>query len=546
VELGRERGIFEVMWTNSSEAGDLDWKAFELECSLAGEQTKKVEPADGRIVVAGFNSTGVVFYRIEVPSARKEEISAMVRMQAESRLPLSADQMELAWRAGQARNGKAPVTIAAARREQLEKFVVNVRGFEPEKILLDCEGIVKAWRTFFSGNERDAVVVSIAERNTQVCLAQNGRLSNAVVLDMGTEDFTQTSQDLPASAAGGFLDQTETTERFAQDIRSVLDLFGYAEPGGLPLFVLSDAGTVYERIVSSLGSAGLNVRAACSQIQKLNADRRFSAEELYEYRVPIGLALMALDGDTEGLNIFERLYSPLGEEKKRYWLYSWKVTSAIAAVMLVLLVIISYAVDVVGPRAIEKRLNGMDAGTNVDLLIQRQRLIKSVASQRPDLLELLNQIHTSFLFSIKLDFQSDLDKGFISEELQQKFEENKAPLSERATVSVVQAGIRWLITNRSKKYSIRKEGARLKIYDTTANSGIMLDKLDFKKGRLVSIKGQTKDAEQIYKFQKSLLDKKGITDVNIQSATPNSKTKKVEFTITFHYKNFTKNVRIRR
>ena len=468
VELGRQGGVFEVLWTNSSEAGDLDWKAFELECSLAGEQTKKVEPADGRTVVAGFNSTGVVFYRIEVPSVRKEEIAAMVRMQAESRLPLSADQMELAWRAGETRNGKAPVTIAAARREQLEKFVVNVQGFEPEKILLDCEGIVKAWRTFFSGNERDAVVVSIAERNTQVCLAQNGRLSNAVVLDMGTEDFTQTSQDLPASAAGAFVEQTETTERFAQDIRSVLEMFGYEEPAGLPLFVLSDAGAVYERIVYSLGSAGLNVRAACSQIQKLNADRRFSAEDLYEYRVPIGLALMALDGDTEGLNIFERLYSPLGEEKKRNWLYSWKLTLAIAAVMLVLLVIISYAVDVAGPTAIEKRLNSTDASTNIDLLIQRQRLIKSIASQRPNVLELINQIN---------------------------------------------------------------EGD---------NKGIMLDKLDFKKGRLVSMKGQTKDAEQMYKFQKSLLGKKGITDVNIQSATPNSKTKKVEFTITFHYKNFTK------
>ncbi len=51
VELSRQRGIFEVLWTNSSEAGDLDWKAFELECSLADEQTKKVEAADGRTVV---------------------------------------------------------------------------------------------------------------------------------------------------------------------------------------------------------------------------------------------------------------------------------------------------------------------------------------------------------------------------------------------------------------------------------------------------------------------------------------------------------------
>ena len=95
VELGRKRGHFEVLWTKSSEDGDLDWKAFELECGLAGEQTQRAGASGGKTVVAGFNSTGVVFYRIEVPSTRKEEIAAMVRMQAEARLPLSAEKMEL-------------------------------------------------------------------------------------------------------------------------------------------------------------------------------------------------------------------------------------------------------------------------------------------------------------------------------------------------------------------------------------------------------------------------------------------------------------------
>ena len=468
VKLSKQGGIFKVLWTKSSEAGDLDWRAFELECGLAAELAGQEKNNDDKMVVAGFDSAGVVFYRVDLPTVREEEIAAMVRLQAEARLPLPAEQMELTWRADQVRDGKVPVTIAAARKEQLKKFVENVRGFEPEKILLDCEGIVKAWRAFFSGNERDAVVVSIAERNTQVCLAQNGRLSNAVVLDMGTEDFAQASQHLPASAAGGFVDQTETTERFVQDIRSVLELFGYAEPAGLPVFVLSDASDAYERIVSSLRSAALNVRAAYPQIGKLDGQTRLSPGDIYEYRIPIGLALTALDGDTEELNIFEHLYSPPGEAKSKHWLYSPKVAYAVAAVMLALLVIVSYAVDVASPGAIEKRLGGTDAGTNVDLLIQRQKLIKSVASQRPNLLELLNQINTS------------------------------------------------------------------------DSKGIMLDKLEFKKGQPVSISGQTKDAEQMYKFQKSLLTTKGITEVKIQNADRDSKTKKLKFTITFHYKNFTK------
>jgi len=468
VKLGKQGAFFQVLWTKSSEAGDLDWKAFELECGLVAETTGKDKNNNGNMVVAGFDSAGVVFYRLDLPTVPEKEIAAMVKLQAEARLPLPAEQMELAWRAGQVQNGKVPVTIAAARKELLEKFVENVRGFEPEKILLDCEGIVKAWRAFFSGDGRNAVVVSMTPRNTQVCLAQNGRLSNAVVLDMGTEDFAQTTQGLSDFAAGRLEDQTETTERFVQDIRSVLELFGYSGLAGLPVFVLSDNSVVHEAIVSSLKSAGLNVRAAYPQVAKLDARTTLSSEDIYEYRVPIGLALTALDGDTEQLNIFEHLYSPPGEAKSRLRLYSPKAAYAIAAVMLVLLVIVAYAVDVASPGAIEKRLNRAGANTDIDLLIQRQRLIKSVASQRPDLLELLNKINAG------------------------------------------------------------------------DNKGIMLDKLDFKKGRPVSISGQTKDAEQMYKFQRSLLAIKGITDVKIQNPSRDNKTKKLKFTMTFHYWKFTK------
>ena len=311
----------------------------------------------------------------------------------------------------------------------------------------------------------------MTERNTQVCLAQNGRLSNAVVLDMGTEDFTQATQDRLVFGVDGLdvlAELTETTERFVQDIRSILELFGHAEPAGLPIFVLSDDSGAHEIIVSSLKSAGLSVRAAYPQIAKLDTQTRISPADIYQYRLPIGLALTAIDGDTDQLNIFEHLYRPLSEAKRKRRLYSMKTACAVAVIMLVLLLIAFYAVDIASPGAIEKRLNSAGIGSDIDLLIQRQRLIKSVASERPDLLQLLNQIN---------------------------------------------------------------EGG---------SQGIVLDKLDFKKGRTVSVSGQTQRAEQVYEFQENLLTKKGITDVKIQSATPDNKTKKLKFTITFHYKNFTK------
>lgn len=455
VKLKKQGTAIKLLWTKSTEAGDLDWKAFEIECGLEAESTEKDKNGDNKMVVAGFDSAGVVFYRLDLPAVPDDEIESMVKLQAEARMPLSPDKMELAWRADHARNGKVPIIVAAARKEPLQKFVENIRGFDPAKILLDCEGIVKAWAELFSGDNKDTVVLSMTERNTQICLAQNGRLSNAVVLDMGADDF-------------GIDGPTESTERFIQDIRSILELFGCAEPADLPICVLSDGSGANEIIVSSLRSAGLNVRAAYPQIAKLDTETRLSAADIYQFRLPLGLALTAIDGDTKQINIFEHLYSPLSEAKRKRRLYSTKTAYVIAVIMLVLLLITSYAVDVAGPGAIQKRLNSAGVGAEIDQLIQRQKLIKSIALERPDLLQLLKQIN--------------------------------------------EAGSRE----------------------------IQLDKFDFKKGRAASISGQADRAEQVYEFQKSLLKQKGITDVNIQSTTHDNKTKKLKFTLTFHYRNFTK------
>jgi len=71
-----------------------------------------------------------------------------------------------------------------------------------------------------------------------------------------------------------------------------------------------------------------------------------------------------------------------------------------------------------------------------------------------------------FLFSVASELQADLDDGKMSEELRGDFENNKAPLSEHATVSVEQPGSRWLITDELKKYPVvRQEDTSLNVYE---------------------------------------------------------------------------------
>ncbi len=392
VSLRKHNGTFEVLWAKSCDLTKSTWRFFAEECGLSFQPMVKAQTDDERIVMAGLGSEAVVFYRIEVPAVRGEEMAAMIELQAEARLPLPLEQMEMAWRAGPARNGQVPVTIAVARKQSLQNFVENIRWFKPDKILLDCEPIAETWKNFFSTGEKfraAEVVISIAVKNTQLCLVENGRLSNAVSLDMGMDDF---------SVAGQPGEQTGAIERFVQDTTSVLESFGFSNFTELPIFVLSDSGSVIKTIVSSLCSVGLTAKAAVPNVQKISRQTGpWYPADIYEYRVPIGLASMALDKRTEQFNIFERLYSPTGDKAKKHWLYSPRAACIIALTMLFLFIAVLYADDVVSSRQLESLM----AQPDCQLLIQRQKLIKTVAQQRPDILQLLNQINV------------DADKGIL-------------------------------------------------------------------------------------------------------------------------------------
>jgi hypothetical protein len=62
----------------------------------------------------------------------------------------------------------------------------------------------------------------------------------------------------------------------------------------------------------------------------------------------------------------------------------------------------------------------------------------------------------------------------------------------------------------------------------------------------VTINGQAPGNEQLYRFEKSLQDRTSIKDVKMtstrdtRSSTSNTRGRGLNFTITFHYRNFTK------
>ncbi|MHC4627373.1 MAG: hypothetical protein ACYTDV_10375, partial [Planctomycetota bacterium] len=459
VELRRHDGATEILWAKSTDGADVSWQSFAAECGLAVGPSTEQAAANDKKVVVGFGSAGTVFHRSSVPPVDAQEIESIVRLQAETRLPLPAEQTELAWRADPVQNGQVGITMVVARKELLSQFVREVRPLDPAKIILDCEGIIKAWRTVFAEHERDAVVVSMAAGSTQVCLARAGRLSNAVILDVGLEDFSSESpadqadttesialdmglENFSASKREG---QTEVAERFVQDMRSVMGLFGFDDPAQVPIFVLSDDNAIYGGIVSSLTSADLSARLVVPNARTLQFQGQSGTQWIYDYRAAIGLGLMALEDDTDELNIFQNVYSRFEGQQKGRWFYSPKVAAVIACLMLLALVIVTYTVDLKSPKSIMARLAAptAEAKTDLDSLVQRQKLIRMVARERPDMLALL------------------------------------------------------------------------KLINDCGERGVLLNSVTFKKDQKVTIAGQVQSSEQLYKFQENLDKDKNVTEVKI-------------------------------
>jgi hypothetical protein len=514
VEVRGKSSRFEILWTQTGKDEQSDWGRFAADCGLPAPwgATGPVEQSDGdgrKEVVAGFSSAGVVFNRIEVPAAARADVESIVRFQAESRLPLSAEQMELVWRPGHATNGQLPVTMAAARTDRLRAFVNEVKSILPAKIMLDAEGIVKVWRSFFGGDDGVAVVVSAGATSSQLCLAEDGALVNAVVLDMGVNDF----------AVGRV--QTEATERFVRDVRSILEMFGYSDPDELRIMVLSDGSDTFEAIAGALVSAGLNAGAVGPDVSQIAQGGNLSDETVYDYRLPIGLGLIALEARGDELNIFKRLYSPLEKAEKKSGLYSLIGAGALAVAMLVVLLVVSYAVDAAKPGAIDRAIEKVFAEKGrseigMKGLAARQGLRKEIAAQRPDMLHLIKLLDDIAAGRIE-GREADNDAGRGGTRLQE-----------------------------SGNDSGRGRGGSRGGNRNAPNSGIKLEEVNFKKGSLASVSGEAPGEDQVHKFEKDLNASDYISSALIlPNLKQDEKTKKYSFTIEFKYRKFSEKKTLR-
>jgi len=371
VMLKKNNGLFEIIKTQSSDLSRTNWQTFAEE--FIGHVK---DDQDNIKLVIGYDSACMIFYHITVPVVKDEKLDALIRLQVEARFPLPVEQMAFAWQIIRKDHKQITVAIAAARKEQLQNFLADVSVLKPAKIILSYEAIAETWKEFFSVRKQDALVLDIGHYRTDVCLVEDDRLSNVTSLDIGTNDFLE--------------DRAGTADRFDQDMRSILENFGFNTSAQLPVYVLSDGRDVINEMASCLNFTGLDVTTILPKTGKLSAPGEIQTSDIYEYRLVIGLAAMAIEPACENINIFEGLYNP--KQKASPQLYSPKISAGIAVAMIILLIFVCYFTDVARLKALEKHFTSSKERAGCSILLEQQKIIKEVAIDRPDLLEIFGYL----------------------------------------------------------------------------------------------------------------------------------------------------------
>jgi len=361
-------------------------------CELLSRTDNQLELPSGDITVAGLNSNHVAFYRITVPDVHDDQLHNLVMLQAESLLPLPLEQMEVAWRRGVGHQGKIPVTIAAARSSLLERQLADTKTLQPNFLLLEAEALIEASQKLFACSAEKSIVLHLGITQSHVCLVESVQLAHAVALDISRDDIL-TASDLDNSQV----------KKLEQDLRRVLELFQIENNSDIPLYLLSPDPQTFQSLGQYLTTVGWQVNIALPDPEKLISKESVSGQNIYEYLIPIGLGWLALGGDYKPLNLSQYLITAREKTKNTFRVPPLKISAALLALMLTVFALVSYALDLRQLRHLETSLEQADAEVNINQLLEEQNIIKSIAAQRPDLLNLLTVINTCGPEGVMLD-----------------------------------------------------------------------------------------------------------------------------------------------
>ena len=394
-------------------------------------------------VVAGVDSSILRFLDIRIPAVDQKQQYPLIQTQAEAVLPLSADQMVLAWRTEPDSQGLLCRTVAA-RKELLQP--VLAKSERNQAAIPEAVGLATAWKRFGRDAEQPCILLHRRESDFLLAMLQDGHLRRSTVIDADGADLRD---DLPA----GLL---------VQDILAEIEAVEAGCEQKLPLFILSENAQddFLDSLYMQIQGAGWNTEIAfLEDFSKWDC----GVEALEAF----GLALTAIT--TEPVDYDFRQAEILDRPDETGANAATQLRKAIA--ITIALLAVGLGISYWGIKKDVKMLHQMMTVSHDDLTVQQvlgeQAYRETVARARPDIMDLFQRIQTC----------------------------------------------------RGKT---------------------LLDTIEFEKGKPTKITATADSYDAAYQFQKELeaQNKNVITKSRLLEPRLDQKTKKVKFTITFHYRNF--------
>jgi hypothetical protein len=321
----------------------------------------------GASLAAGLDSSQVRFLDIRIPAVTEAQLLPLLRTQAEAMLPLSADQMGLAWQAEQDKQG-LHCNTAVIRRKLLQPLLdqpTPIRHITP-----DAVGLAAVWNR---GKDGPAQCILLLRRSHDflVAMVNDGHLQRSAVIDAEAEDLQN------ASPTGLLL----------QDIQTELESLQAEYRKKVPVFLLAEASSdvFLKSLRDQIQDIGWDSKIVpLSQV--CNKDCQIEAIEAY------GLALTAA---TEQVDYdFQRAEAIQRPNEDRTTVAA-QVRKVVALTVLLLAAALgtSYWNAKHEVTLLREVMATENDGLSVQQVLDAQSYRETVARARPDMTGLFERIH---------------------------------------------------------------------------------------------------------------------------------------------------------
>jgi len=315
-------------------------------------------------LAAGVEAAQIRFLHLTLPPADAAQLPRLIAAQAEAKLPLSADQMRLAWRLSPTAHGW-DCTVAAVRRDATA--AIGTLDGTLAALMPDAAGLPLMVRMFFAEAPQNYVL--LRRRADGLLLA---RIEGDVLTAC-----TMASMDSPQAASA--------------EVR--MELEGLA-PRSMPVCVWPDDASLTEPLAETLKQSGRRVQPLlpdAAAVQKA-AVQPVSEELSVE---AAGLAMLALTPQEGGFDFLQSRRAALPQEaaarRRRHRLRSLAMTAALLCVC----VAAHYGLLKLRVSQLQRELSAQTDGLTAAAVLERQSYRESVARARLDVLALLTAIQDS-------------------------------------------------------------------------------------------------------------------------------------------------------